>query len=86
MQIVSGDNLHEVSRSYFLGKVRKIFQNVVCCIAPSVVSVKCKRQMTLLILKALITNAALDNLNLFLGEKIRIDISNCFLFIDDISC
>ena len=31
LQTVSlGDNLHEMS-VYFLGKVRKIFQNVVCC-------------------------------------------------------
>ena len=32
MQIVSstGDNLHEMSKPYFLGRIRKIFQNVVC--------------------------------------------------------
>ena len=31
MQIVSiGDNLHELSKTYFLGKIRKLFQYVVC--------------------------------------------------------
>ena len=31
MQIVTlGDNLHEVVKSYFLGKLRKLFQNVNC--------------------------------------------------------